>query len=362
MNTTSTPKRVAVVLAGAVAKGAFEAGALRALVARDVEIVRVVAASSGALNGTALAAGIRARRAREAVDELIGLWRKEANLCGAFNPKPFSALRLRGLSGPEKLIALLRAHVPVCSLPEAERRPIDLRIVVSPLRGDDTTIGKKQATTFEKVLKFEDGAFDRRDSLDDVFRAAAASSAFPFAFEAVTLPRVAPYAEKGTRTDDVGPLIDGGTVNNTPIKYALSDWDKGASAVAAPEAVVVVCPTPEYELEADRPKGLRGVALLARLVDMLINERLTRDLHDAEDVNTAIVALEEQLPDKKLRAKVMNAIGWAGRRKVELVSIRPERPLEGNPFAALASRRLRDAYLESGEESARRALDAVHWR
>ena len=116
----------------------------------------------------------------------------EATLRGASNPKPLSALRLGGLSGPEKLIALLRAHVPVCALPEAERRSIDLRIVVSPLRGDDTTSGKRQATTFEKVLKFEDGAFDGRESLDDVFRAAAASSAFPFAFGPSAATRACP--------------------------------------------------------------------------------------------------------------------------------------------------------------------------
>ena len=50
-----------------------------------------------------------------------------------------------------------------------------------------------------------------------MFQAAAASAAFPFAFEPVTL-------------QEVGPCVDGGIVNNTPIGEAI-DQDPEAGIV-----------------------------------------------------------------------------------------------------------------------------------
>ncbi len=58
------PRAVAVILAGAVTKGAFEAGALEVIAARGVAVQRIVAASSGAFSAVAYAAGVRARRRR----------------------------------------------------------------------------------------------------------------------------------------------------------------------------------------------------------------------------------------------------------------------------------------------------------
>src|SRR5215468_7254604 len=63
MPAMSTP--IAVVLAGAVAKGAFEAGAIRALADADVQVLRVIGASSGALNGTVLAASVARRELQD---------------------------------------------------------------------------------------------------------------------------------------------------------------------------------------------------------------------------------------------------------------------------------------------------------
>src|SRR5262245_43411875 len=71
-------KKVALILAGAVARGAFEAGALSVLAASSARVARIVAASSGALNGVAYAAAVRARRERDGAAELIALWRDHA--------------------------------------------------------------------------------------------------------------------------------------------------------------------------------------------------------------------------------------------------------------------------------------------
>jgi NTE family protein len=79
MNARGERRRtVAVILAGAVAKGAFEAGALEVLASIDAQVVRIVAASSGALNGVVYAAAVRGRRERAGASELIELWRDRA--------------------------------------------------------------------------------------------------------------------------------------------------------------------------------------------------------------------------------------------------------------------------------------------
>lgn len=366
MTETDRPKRIAVVLAGAVAKGAFEAGALKVLVERNVEIVRIVAASSGALNGTVLAAGLRKGDARRAMVDLWELWLEHAHLTRGFNVKLGSALLLGGVSGPEKLLALLEERVKPCAVPPDARRPIDLRIVVSPLDGDVMKIDDEAATTYEKVLTFRDEVFDELGTLRDVFQAAAASSAFPFVFVPVPIENLALYSEEGTRKEGVGPFIDGGTVNNTPIKYALGGWGEGTLGTT-PDAVVVISPTPQLEREVDRPGTRRGVPLLERLVDMLINERLNRDLHDAEDVNTALAKLEELKAKRALTEEqyqeVLAALDWGKRKQVKIVSIRPERALEGNPFSALVlGRSKREAYLKEGAACAVKALDGLQWQ
>src|SRR5262249_25624102 len=76
--TQSRTRTVALVLAGAVAKGAFEAGALTVLAERDVRVVRIVAASSGAMNGAAYAAAVRGRRERDGAAEIAEFWRERA--------------------------------------------------------------------------------------------------------------------------------------------------------------------------------------------------------------------------------------------------------------------------------------------
>src|SRR3569623_3786228 len=105
------PIRIAVVLAGAVAKGAYEAGVLQARVRANLHIVRIVAASSGALNGTLLAAAARARSLEASTDRLVELWRDEATWRGVFPPRLPVLRTLQGVSDRERVLAQLRGHV-----------------------------------------------------------------------------------------------------------------------------------------------------------------------------------------------------------------------------------------------------------
>jgi NTE family protein len=330
----SNPLRTALVLAGAVAKGAFEAGALEVLHQRGLRFPRVVAASSGAINGAYWAAATRAGREDDAVKALPALWRERAGI-GIFHLSVSGLLAARGFSTGERIAALLEEAVSGW-FPGAGHRA-ELRLVVTPLAGVDDQIAGKRATTYQKVLKFDDDAFDTRQGREQVFRAATASGAFPGAFVPVEL-------------QELGPCVDGGTVNNTPIKEAITGGEI--------DRVIVVTPHPLVTAAPRAPEG--GVTLVGRFADILINERLFRDLQEAESVNDQLDKLEGlraagTLDDAQLE-KVKRAINLGEARRIEIVQVRPKQELAGNPFSGFFSRDLREAYLEAGRAAATAAL------
>jgi predicted acylesterase/phospholipase RssA len=320
----------AFILSGGVAKGAFAAGAIAALTRDEqlgLNVHRVVATSSGALNGVYVAACARAGTLRGCGATLEALWRTDATL-RAFDPTLSGALSLRGLSTSAKLLALMRRYIR----PSEGRHPIELRLVMTTMAGDDGGVGHSTATTFEHVARFHESAFDDEARLEDIFQAVTASAAFPLAF----LPVM--YDIHG----EEAPCFDGGIVNNTPLKHALD----GARVTR----VFVITPFPAVLEKPLRP--LRGTSLLEQLSDILVNERLYRDLREAHSVNTALERLEARLPDPVMRAAALDALGWTGRRKIEIVEIRPPHPLEGGAFDGFLSPRLRDEYIRLGEQAA----------
>src|SRR5512141_953425 len=136
--------RVSVVLAGGVAKGAYEAGVLEVLAEANVEVVRLVATSAGALNAALYAWAVRTRNERAAAATLTELWRDDAKFTAVFRPS-FKDIRHRdGFSGHDQVFKILRDHItPVAIVDPA---PIELRLVVAPLAGTDGTIGDRLAT------------------------------------------------------------------------------------------------------------------------------------------------------------------------------------------------------------------------
>jgi NTE family protein len=329
------PKQVALILSGAVAKGAFEAGVVQELVRADVRIARIVAASSGALNGALLAAGVRARAAAAAADRLVELWSEHAGWGHVFHVSLGDLVRREGLSDDKKLDALLRANVrPNEAQPGDD---IELRLVVAPLGGAQGEIAGQPATTFERILDFGGAAFDTAAGLEPLYAAALASAALPVAFAPVDIA-------------GLGPCVDGGTVNNSPIKWAL----EGALGQTI-DAVVVVT----TNLATVPDSGvLRGTHLLGRLAEMLIDERLYRDLREAAAVNAqlrALAALRGELGDAAID-KVLAALSWQGRREIEVVTIRPPEALAGSAFSGFFDRALRERYIAQGRAEAARLL------
>jgi NTE family protein len=342
-------RTIAVVLAGAVAKGAFEAGVIRALVRADVKIARIVAASSGALNGTVLAASVRSRNLIAGAEALVALWRDHAEWNEVFHASFRDLLRRDGVSDQARLLALLRAHIPPTQ--PADPDDVSLRIIVAALGGCRGAIGAEPATTFEAMCDFDTTAFGSREGLERVFAAATASAAFPGVFAPVEI-------------DGVGPCVDGGTVNNTPMKWALDDAiGAQVDAIGAQVDAIVVVAT--SVVQRTEPPELSGVGLIGHLADMLIGERLYRDLREAEQVNAALAKLgalvERGVLDAAQLAQVTGALGWGRRRPIPVIQIRPTTALAGNAFSGFFHADIRSQHLEAGFVRGLEVLGARGW-
>lgn len=332
-----------MILAGAVAKGAYEAGALSVIAERGLPVRRIVAASSGALNGVAYAAGVRARRERQAAQELCALWQHRSKWYDIFSLNLGDLFGGQGLSDQSRLLTILRDSVQPSGIPDPA--PIDLHIVVAPVNGFDGRIGDDPATTYERVLGFDGMYFDRRELLEQVFEAAVATCAFPGVF-----------APAMVATNDVGPCFDGGVVNNNPVDSALDNGDDTTI-----DTVIVIEPTPAY-LPGPRPP-LRGPKLISQLVDMLINERLYRDLRKAKAINASLVRLEQLAQKKGWSAAdledIKAEIGWGGRRVINVIQIRPTAPLVGDAFSGFFEPSDIEQYIKAGTQRANEELDRV---
>jgi NTE family protein len=321
-------RSTALILAGAVAKGAFEAGVISVLAERREELAirRVVGASSGALNGAIYAAGIRAGREQDAAERLDQLWRERGGWHDIFKFSLSDAIHLRGAGTAKEVCALMDKAVEGWVFDR--RRHIDLRIVVTGLRGELGKIGDHDATTYEHVAKFGDQDFETATGWERICRTAAGSASFPVIFAPADVP-------------GVGPSLDGGIVNNTPIKWAIE---------GGIERVIVVSPHPEVLAE---PKTFGGADLVGEFVDILINERLYRDLHEAASVNERLARIDGMVRAGRLTPAGADAVretfGW---HTLEIIQIRPKTPLEGTAFTAFGNADLRSAYLRQGRERA----------
>lgn len=348
-------KKVAVILAGAVARGAFEAGVLKVLAQQDFEITRLVAASAGALNAVLFASYLRSGAAAEGAQSLVDMWIRDAGPRTVFSFSPLGLWRRQGLFSARRVRRLLRSRLEATASPSA-KHPVSLRIVVAPLRGISTAVLDARArredhdgrpipparTTYEYLCDFTEEAFADEAGRARVIEAALASSAFPFVFTPI---------EIADEEYVVGPCIDGGAVNNAPIKWAL-----GGAIGDALDAIIVVSPNPEID---QCPPDVRGFQLIGQTVTALINERLCRDLREAERVNEQLEnlrQLEGAVLDRDQLRQVLGALGWSSARQVGIIPIRPKEELGGNLFSAFFRRKLRETYVAHGEDCARAAL------
>jgi predicted acylesterase/phospholipase RssA len=331
----------ALVLIGAVAKGAFTAGALGVLsnptvkTRLGIDVTRIVGASSGALNAVFYANAIRTGAEGGAGARLVELWLEHASVQGALDVNLRDVFTERGISDASKILGILRRYVP----PSPTVREIGLRLVVTNADGEPFEAEGGKGTTFEHVVDITADDFTTEPSIERVYFAAAASAALPLLYAPVVL-RVGERDVQG---------LDGSLLNRTPVGLAL----EGAPEISR---VFVVMPN---TMAQHRPADLRGRAMVSHVFDMLVRERLFRDSLAVSRVNRVLERLDGVLPDPALREAVLEAFEWTGRHRVEVVEIRPEVELPGDAFSGFWSRGLREAYVKAGVEAAQRVLGSA---
>jgi predicted acylesterase/phospholipase RssA len=291
----------AIVLAGALGQGAFEAGALQWIAQRGYRPCAFIGTSSGALNALGMAHGVVRGESEKAAANLARAWVEQGSLPHLLKSSWNVAqlLARRGVLDQRGLYDMMRTWAPPLSEAQIARAPsLRLSIVVSPLQGKPMLVRGTPHRTYEHVEHFAISDFSAQ-GMERVYQFVAASSAFPGLFAPVELPLL-------------GPCVDGGAVNNTPI----------ASADEAGEPIFLICAAPA---DAPAPAPLRGLGLLTQFINILTQERLVRDL--------------ARVPETR-----------------RVVEIRPATPLPGNGLSALLSRRERQQAVELGYACARDVL------
>jgi NTE family protein len=319
--------RVALVLPGGGARGAYEVGALSVLLPlleeRGERPVILCGTSVGAINATALGATAD-RPAGEAVASLLEHWRglrKNDVIRPVVGPRlPFMALRMLGeaLEVPGVRMAGLLDPAPL-------RRSLDDWVDWDALhrnvRHGVVEAACVVATSLERSspVAFVDSAqgVPRSRAADPVQYVPAvldgehvrASAAIPMLFPPVEIEHPAPMA---------GYYVDGGTRMNSPVAPAL--------ALGA-DRVVVVGFQPfraQVETPARRTGPPRLADVAANVIDGLLVDQVVDDLHRLAAINSFVV--DAHAPGPRGAADAYRAArGRKPYRRISYALVAPER-------------------------------------
>jgi predicted acylesterase/phospholipase RssA len=324
----------ALVLAGAVAKGAFAVGAATYVARQNVPIRRIAATSSGALTAAVLGAGMATGRLAYAAEVATDLWLDHGTWSDIAHVTLGDWFHASGLLDTSNIASLVREgirqvmgkgpHAPVAG--PSKTTLIATRLVPEPSANDDLPI-------YEQPIHFEASDYLDESRWDVIAQAAAASATFPAVF--------APTMIHGQA------YVDGGAVNNAPISHVLDD----------PAVRTVVVVTSEASApDPGTPGG--GADLIGKLADILINERVSVDIASARKTNALLRRVAEALRStgatEETEQKVLAALGW---REIDIVLIHPDPALTGSAFAAFFDRELRRSYIQEGLRAAQAALE-----
>ena len=283
------------------------------------------------MNGLAYAVGIRSGQEKEAAKSLSAAWIKYGGWQDTFSLNFMTFITGRGLSNSSGILKMMRESIKPCT--GDKKRDVELRILVTPLNGAVNSIGKKPATSYEKIITFTGPDFDTQERLDKVFKVVTAACAFPGLFLPVEI-------------EGLGPCVDGGVVNNAPLEYALEQSD--VNRVLIPVTFPAVM---------ERRSWISGFGLLNHLIEILINERLYRDLKDAQSINHNLDHLKSMVDKNIINQDQLNQIQSALYiRNVDITEIRPTMTLKSGPFAGFFKKRDRILLVEAGRQAALETL------
>lgn len=269
--------KIAVVLSGGGARGAFEAGVIEAFEEAGISPDIIAGTSAGAINATALAVGMPAA---QLTDLWLGLRSKDVYRVRLDLPRALRPMRAvlgaaSNLFDPASLVIKLLEAVgwtwlldtaPLRSLLEKQLGSEEIRVV----DGKILSVVAVEAVT-GKLVRFTntppaDRDDDRYREVDLTVDHVLASAAIPVLFRPVTI--------------DGGVFWDGGLGANTPLGAALGH---------KPDVCFVVA-TGAVDRTSAPPKSLSESMSL--LVDDLLRTSLVKDLEQAERINELVRALD----------------------------------------------------------------------
>lgn len=387
--------KVGLVLCGGVAKGAYEAGVLKAIAEHQIYPDAVVGISAGAINGAfaaqMIATGQFTPQTVEA--ELVRHWHETVqahnlydgfgrvdgddlerhNLRTLFQRIGVDPLRRRyrprigfdSLLAFEQLIrgdfASLISHHFVRQMvedyvrfPQAIKRPVKLSLAATDLMGSVAMSDAMELST--QYAHYEDFSWDAsltEESWGQVFprlsRMIEASSSFPFLFPP-------------TRDAQSGALLfDGGLMDSAPIGRVIR-MDPAIDTVIVVSAVTVV----------DRPDSEPDTlySILGRVFSMLAGRFIIQNFRKVLQQNEKIARLHELMKRGKQGQILRNAYnealalaaGYASldelleRRIIRMIPIFPRPSLPGDVFQGFFDQGLRAQYVQQGYKDGLAAL------
>lgn len=290
--TPARPRRVAVVVAGAGARGGYEAGALSVLVPRlrgaGIDAPLFVGTSAGAINATLFAATAHLPAAEQA-ERVLDVWRG-ISVTDVFR-SPLLTAAGTAARGAGQLLRFpgvrLKGLLDTAPLRRTAARVVDWGQLRACLDGGQAAVGLVATSGADnRTVVFVDRAGEEPlppsddDRPIDYVEArigpehVLASSAIPAAFPPVWVPT----EPRG------GWYIDGGVRLNTPLKPALA---LGADAVA----VVATHPPEGGAAPATGPASSEPPDVddtLVRVMDAAMVDRMVEDLHTLAKVNALV--------------------------------------------------------------------------
>lgn len=327
-----------LVLSGGGARGAYQAGVLRAVVERlgPSPFAIISGSSIGAIHGAIVAEGIESGDLPGALEALARTWLELRGTVRIQWRGLLSALARLVICGPRpavwrsvrSLLDHARAVERLCRFLPPQRRLGDYRRVELLVTAADLNAGRPVV-------------FDRSTPDVRVLDAVLASSALPVAF---------PSRRIGEHWH-----ADGGVFDNAPLAPVIR---RGVADVL----VVATTPRCDGDGPAPDPHPMPDVfSVLRRLWPVMLDRLLYEDLREARRINE-IVAIIEQSPDPDgpVMRRLKAAIGYEkeGRRKrvVGLVEICPGHELDPPGTLGFDDREAIAAAMRAGYDDAHRVL------
>lgn len=334
-------QKIAVVLSGGGAKGAYEAGALAAIVRKTKAIHVITGASIGAINAAVFAweyektgdmiyAAEKVKTAWSELDNLFrfSFWRIAGQSIYSFI-RTGSPLNFPSLVSNKQIKAKLKELIPT------DVKISDLKRIELAINATCLTEGKTVSFT--------------RDNDAYLYEAVLASSCIPLIFKTCSI--------------DDGFYVDGGVFNNTPLRDAIA-------AQATDIFVVELKPkTKDLYLETiPTSENYNSVYQVgSRMVELITDKIMYEDLKNARKINDiidVIMALQASGTNTALVRKLKNSIGYAKngkiKRHVNFYEIAPSKRLDPPGTLGFDQKGALLDIMRLGNEDARKQL-AGYW-